>query len=475
MKALLRLWVYSCLLLFFAATVFADNVKITDLVEETTPVTTDIMLMVDDPGGSPVSKKVQIGNLWKVPIGAATGTSLDLGGTTLFASRAITVDTGGVLNIALSSASGDDFTVDTTKLVVEGDTGNVGIGTSTPDGNLHIHKATAGTVTANANTLLVLENSTAAHLEFITPNTIADHGIVWTDPDGLAGWLAYSHATNEMSFYTNGVVTPDMVIDSSGNFGIGTATPDYPLCFSAAVGQKIGLYDGTSIGFGVQSNLLEIIGASSAVNFTFGYGTSGSLTRVVTIKGTGNVGIGTTTPVAGYSLNIKEPSTGYDAILIEDSAGDDIFTFRLDADDDGFLDINKGDGSAALRLYANGTSYFNGGNVGIGNAAPGYPLEVTGNAYFSANVSALSFTDRTPFFDGDAVTELKKVKNKDGHIDHSSLPEFAQKNISRVTINPVTGETTVEDEPGRDLGAMISILTKAVQQLTERIEAIEKK
>uniref|UniRef100_A0A6M3KNK0 Putative tail fiber protein n=1 Tax=viral metagenome TaxID=1070528 RepID=A0A6M3KNK0_9ZZZZ len=401
MKALLRLWVYSCLLLFFAATVFADNVKITDLVEETTPVTTDIMLMVDDPGGSPVSKKVQIGNLWKVPIGAATGTSLDLGGTTLFASRAITVDTGGVLNIALSSASGDDFTVDTTKLVVEGDTGNVGIGTSTPDGNLHIHKATAGTVTANANTLLVLENSTAAHLEFITPNTIADHGIVWTDPDGLAGWLAYSHATNEMSFYTNGVVTPDMVIDSSGNFGIGTATPDYPLCFSAAVGQKIGLYDGTSIGFGVQSNLLEIIGASSAVNFTFGYGTSGSLTRVVTIKGTGDVGIGTTTP--------------------------------------------------------------------------GYPLEVTGNAYFSANVSALSFTDRTPFFDGDAVTELKKVKNKDGHIDHSSLPEFAQKNISRVTINPVTGETTVEDEPGRDLGAMISILTKAVQQLTERIEAIEKK
>jgi len=382
MKALLRLWVYSCLLLFFAATVFADNVKITDLVEETTPVTTDIMLMVDDPGGSPVSKKVQIGNLWKVPIGAATGTSLDLGGTTLFASRAITVDTGGVLNINLASASGDDFTVDTTKLVVEGDTGNV---------------------------------------------------------------------------------------------GIGTATPDYPLCFSAAVGQKIGLYDGTSIGFGVQSNLLEIIGASSAVNFTFGYGTSGSLTRVVTIKGTGNVGIGTTTPVAGYSLNIKEPSTGYDAILIEDSAGDAIFTFRLDADDDGFLDINKGDGSAALRLYANGTSYFNGGNVGIGNTAPGYPLEVTGNAYFSANVSALTFTDRTPFFDGDAVTELKKVKNKDGHIDHSSLPEFAQKNISRVTINPVTGETTVEDEPGRDLGAMISILTKAVQQLTERIEAIEKK
>jgi hypothetical protein len=61
-------------------------------------------------------------------LGVATGTSVDLGGTTLYGSRAITVDTGGVLDIALGSASGDDFTVDTDKLVVEGDTGNVSVG-----------------------------------------------------------------------------------------------------------------------------------------------------------------------------------------------------------------------------------------------------------------------------------------------------------------------------------------------------------
>jgi hypothetical protein len=71
-------------------------------------------------------------------IGAATGTSLDLGATTLYGSRAITVDTGGVFNIDIGSAAGDDFTVDTTKLVVEGDTGNVGIGTATPGADLHI-------------------------------------------------------------------------------------------------------------------------------------------------------------------------------------------------------------------------------------------------------------------------------------------------------------------------------------------------
>ena len=76
-------------------------------------------------GGDPVSLTAPI-------IGEATGTSLDLGGTTLFASRAITVDTGGVLNIATGSAAGDDFTVNTSQFVVEGDTGNVGIGTTSP-------------------------------------------------------------------------------------------------------------------------------------------------------------------------------------------------------------------------------------------------------------------------------------------------------------------------------------------------------
>ena len=89
-------------------------------------------------------------------IGLATGTSLDLGGTTLFGSRAITVDTGGVLNIDIGSAAGDDFTVDTNKLVVEGDTGNVGIGTTGPQSKFHI--LTSGSVTGDldANTEVVI-------------------------------------------------------------------------------------------------------------------------------------------------------------------------------------------------------------------------------------------------------------------------------------------------------------------------------
>jgi len=64
-------------------------------------------------------------------IGAALGTSLDLGSTTLLASRSLTIDTGGVFDINLGTASGDDFTVDTSSLVVQGDTGQVLIGAAT--------------------------------------------------------------------------------------------------------------------------------------------------------------------------------------------------------------------------------------------------------------------------------------------------------------------------------------------------------
>jgi hypothetical protein len=77
-------------------------------------------------------------------LGVATGTSLDFGGTTLLASRALTVDTGGVFDINMGTASGDDFTIDTSAFVVEGDNGNVGIGTATPSVKLEISSEALG-------------------------------------------------------------------------------------------------------------------------------------------------------------------------------------------------------------------------------------------------------------------------------------------------------------------------------------------
>uniref|UniRef100_A0A6M3KM90 Uncharacterized protein n=3 Tax=viral metagenome TaxID=1070528 RepID=A0A6M3KM90_9ZZZZ len=70
-------------------------------------------------------------------------TSMAVGNTT-YTSNTITQATGAALNIALSAAAGDDFTVDGTKLVVEGDNGNVGIGTAAPSYPLTLSSGTLG-------------------------------------------------------------------------------------------------------------------------------------------------------------------------------------------------------------------------------------------------------------------------------------------------------------------------------------------
>jgi hypothetical protein len=126
-----------------------------------------------------------------------------------------------------------------------------------------------------------------------------------------------------------------------------------------------------------------------------------------------------------------------------------------------------------------------------------------GQIYTAGNCSALTFTDRTPYYDGDALSELKKVKGKDGKIDHDTLPEFTKKVIQGKPITRNNGKKIDEHglemddieilgsevEVGRDLSATVTMLVRAVQQLSEendvlkaqmadaikRIEKLEKK
>lgn len=93
-------------------------------------------------------------------------------------------------------------------------------------------------------------------------------------------------------------------------------------------------------------------------------------------------------------------------------------------------------------------------------------------AWFAGNVSALSFTDRTPFYEGDALSEIKKIKGKKGKIDHSTLPSFARRTVKKRKYDDREG-TEAEEVEGRDLGAMISLLTVGIQQITERLDQIE--
>ena len=53
------------------------------------------------------------------------------------------------------------------------------------------------------------------------------------------------------------------------------------------------------------------------------------------------------------------------------------------------------------------------------------------NVYVTGNMSAQSITDRTPHYDGDGLAALRGVRGKRGQIDHSTLPNFARRQVTR--------------------------------------------
>ncbi|TSC92574.1 MAG: cell wall surface anchor family protein, partial [Candidatus Berkelbacteria bacterium Licking1014_85] len=124
-------------------------------------ISSDVSGSISDETGSGALVFGTSPSLTTPTLGVATATSIDFGATTLLASRALTIDTGGVFDISLASAAGDDFTVDTNKLVVEGDTGNVGIGTATPDSLVEVAGKVNFSVATPAQAMLSVDTNNA--------------------------------------------------------------------------------------------------------------------------------------------------------------------------------------------------------------------------------------------------------------------------------------------------------------------------
>jgi hypothetical protein len=135
--------------------------------------------------------------------------------------------------ISLKTGGIDRLTVTNTHTVVSGGlnvTGNVGIGTDSPDGKLHVMKASAGSVTVGGEQAngIIVEDDDSSSITLLDPSG----GVIYFgDADDTdIGRIGYRHGgdyANSLYFTTNNAQR--MTIDSSGKLGIGTSAPTHKL------------------------------------------------------------------------------------------------------------------------------------------------------------------------------------------------------------------------------------------------------
>jgi hypothetical protein len=292
--------------------------------------------------------------------------------------------------------------------------GNVGVGVASPQAKLHVANGTLRTWTPTSGTSAIFE-STVNNRNFVTL-TAANEAELWfgNASTQTLGRIRYEMAGNNMEFWTN--ATQKMVINGSGNVGIGTTSPGAKLDIFNTGGNATSLstaktYSALTIKpyssvdskltFSANSGSTQIIQATNNVSTTG---------RQIALQPFGgNVGIGTTSPVG--KLDVKQAATnGNNSPFANPHVK---LTATATADNQGFVGITTATSTADNYGYSFGAQRTSGGvgnfkinyhnnssqgvnrflidqngNVGIGAASPSEKLEVNGSVKATAATDA---------------------------------------------------------------------------------------
>ncbi len=278
-------------------------------------------------------------------------------------------------------------------LIIKGSTGNVGIGTTSPNEKLTILGSAATTFQgAGIYNSYTYGNADKAESRFnlgkLESSTYQPMGAIGASPTANT-----DSADGYLSFYTrvSQSVTEKMRITSGGNVGIGTTSPSYKLDVNGATqiqnelilstnDAAFRLYRTTGVNYFDWSSGQDL--RFSTVTSIGGAGRS----TAVTFLSTGEVGIGTTSPASKLQINVGTNQN----VAINSTGG----VARISAYDDAVansvpLIINGSD----LRLHNNSAEAvrITGGNVGIGTTSPAEKLHAIGNIKIeqTSNVSAI--------------------------------------------------------------------------------------
>jgi len=275
----------------------------------------------------------------------------------------------------------------TTQLMKIETGGNVGIGTPSPNTDLHVNSENAeGSLTLSRGGNNMVSGQGVGSIVFAADynGTPANYGKIVTYANALSalrGSIDFKVKSTSGSLLTGLTVYGT---SSGPNVGIGTTLPATKLHVentNAAIvyvkstvnNQNASIFFNSNSG-GTQADRWEIgtnISAGSDLEF---FDRLNSVSRMV-IQNDGNVGIGTISPSEKLSVNgniFLEGNNSYIAFNTSASSGHPKISMGSDAD---FSFLNTA-GSNLLHIE-------NGGNIGIGNTSPSYKLQVEGDTYIN--------------------------------------------------------------------------------------------
>jgi hypothetical protein len=263
-------------------------------------------------------------------------------------------------NTDQTTVTNSDFRVNASRpdLRIINSTGYVGIGTETPTVPLEVSSSTLAQLKLTNTTSKAAEFTVAANGDLTinpTGSAIIDGSLTVNDNTVLGNASGDSLTINGTAVTCNNGLNFDsntfFISSSNDRVGIGTISPAAPL---------------------------EIFNAGTQLKLS--YDASDSATIAVDDNG-----FLTLTP-SGEKTIIKHD------LIVQDDVSTDTIVQIFDSSDDGVI-AGYANNVKKTTIHANGTSFFNGGNVAIGGEAAGYSLSISGSFQVSGSEVTTRFND----------------------------------------------------------------------------------
>jgi hypothetical protein len=222
------------------------------------------------------------------------------------------------------------------------------------------------------------------------------------------GTLAINTLTGNLTvpyapFGLNSAVNQQYVLDLLSKSGAVTAASTGSAVSNTATSATASI---VKTGMDIQST--GVWSGATATNVGLNVNVSGGTANYAALFNGGNVGIGTTIPQSGFLLDVNGQSVTRGNMYVSGS----LIEF----------------GATAFKLAQSGNSFINGGNVGIGTAAPSTKLEIAGTSATGTSgfTNISSFTDNGLRITGTSSATTDAISYQSGSTGGGAAIEFGR-------------------------------------------------